>query len=191
MVVLYENVHVLPQISHPGKYTLTLVALVLLSFSTAGCVLCVLCCVRSDLKASDAAALWLFTAGYLPQTTPTWPIVFVQKCKVYLSKMENVFVKIASYICINYPIGCSQLATCHKLYLPGKLYLSKMQIVFVQNGKYNCQNCHLYLSKSSDWFFLAHYLPQTTSTWPSCKLYLFSLQIVFVNIVNCTHQNYK
>ena len=41
--------------------------------------------------------------------------------------------------------GCSQLATCHKLYLPGKLYLSKMQIVFVQIGKCICQNCQLYL----------------------------------------------
>ena len=53
-----------------GKCTLTLVALVLLFLHRW---MCVVCCVRSDLKASDAAPLWLFPPGYLPQLTSTWP----------------------------------------------------------------------------------------------------------------------
>ena len=50
--------------------------------------------------------------------------------KMFLSKFQNVFVRIAKCICPNY-----------------RMYLSKLQNVFVQIAKYICPNYKMYLSK--------------------------------------------
>ena len=90
-------------------------------------------CVRSDLKATDAAPLWLFPPRYLPpQTTSTWP-----SCKLYLSILENVFVKIAKCICLNCPIGCSQTVSVYLSPQPCWLLLD-IESVWTNHQSFGC-----------------------------------------------------
>ena len=107
--------------------------------------------------------------------------VFVQiakcicpKCKMYLSKLQNVFVQIAKCICPNW-----------------KKVLSKLQNVFVQIAKCICLNpCLLlevitqYIESLSDWMTLNaphQYLKHFISIWAhSCLSSFHTLSLFWI-----------
>ena len=85
-------------------------------------------------------------------------------CQMYLSKLQNVFVGIAKYICSNwwqlltccspaYTVSSeSQLAIAKYIYLNCKMYFSKLQNIYVLIAKCISLYCKMYLSKLQNVF---------------------------------------
>ena len=71
--------------------------------------------------------------------------------KVYLSKLQSVFVKTTKCICQNYKVNLSKLQcvfvqTTRCIFQNYKVYLSKLQSVFVKTTKCMCSNHKVYFS---------------------------------------------
>ena len=114
-------------------------------------------------------------------------------CSKIIWKLENVFVKIVNYICL-FPLSlrqagwydCVSVLTQRRsglkiekqsICMNFKLYLSRFVLIFLH--RWLCVRSDL---KATDAAPLCLPASQTTSTWPSCKLYLSKVDNVFVNI---------
>ena len=128
-------------------------------------------------------------------------------CSTIIWKLKNVFVKIVNYICLNFfPFLHGKLCdmTGCLFWRSAALVWKLKKKVFVWLPNCICLDLFWYFSTAGcvsalTWKQLTQrrsgcflWLPasQTTSTWPSCKLYLSKVDNVFVNIASSICHNW-